>query len=79
MTCKSKIIDNRLGHYKGLQVDDLLSHLDDKPSIGMILRKDRNKFIAEYALRDTHKPIGVAEYITAESLPDQLKGCLPTI
>ena len=60
-------------------VDDLLRHPDDKPSIGMILCKDKNKFIAEYALRDTHKPIGVAEYITAESLPEQLKGSLPTV
>lgn len=60
-------------------VDDLLRHPDDKPSIGMILCKDKNKFIAEYALRDTHKPIGVAEYITAGSLPDQFRGSLPTI
>lgn len=60
-------------------VDDLLRHPDDKPSIGMILCKDKNKFIAEYALRDTHKPIGVAEYITAQSLPEQLKGSLPTV
>ena len=60
-------------------LDDLLRHPDDKPSIGMILCKDKNKFVAEYALRDTLKPIGVAEYITAESLPDRLKGSLPTI
>jgi len=60
-------------------VDELLRHPDDKPSIGMILCKEKNKFVAEYALRDTNKPIGVAEYITSESLPDQLKGSLPTI
>jgi predicted nuclease of restriction endonuclease-like (RecB) superfamily len=60
-------------------VDDLLRHPDDKPSIGMILCKTKNKFIAEYALRDTHKPIGIAEYITTESLPEQLKSNLPTI
>ncbi|MBP9090202.1 DUF1016 family protein [bacterium] len=60
-------------------VDDLLRHPDDKPSIGMILCKDKNKFIAEYALRDTRKPIGIAEYITAHSLPEQLRGNLPTV
>lgn len=61
-------------------VDDLLRHPDDKPSIGMILCKDnKNKVVVEYALRDTNKPIGVAEYITANALPDQLKGSLPTI
>jgi hypothetical protein len=60
-------------------VDDLLRHPDDKPSIGMILCKTKNKFIAEYALRDTHKPIGIAQFITTESLPEQLKSNLPTI
>ncbi|MBY0551068.1 MAG: PDDEXK nuclease domain-containing protein [Candidatus Obscuribacterales bacterium] len=60
-------------------VDDLLRHPDDKPSIGLILCKDKNRVIAEYALRDTHKSIGIAEYITTESLPDALKISLPTI
>lgn len=60
-------------------VDDLLRHPDDKLSIGMILCKTKNKFIAEYALRDTQKPIGIAQYITTEALPEQLKSSLPTI
>jgi predicted nuclease of restriction endonuclease-like (RecB) superfamily len=60
-------------------VDDLLRHPDDKPSIGMVLCKTKNKFVAEYALRDIHKPIGIAQYITTESLPEQLKSNLPTI
>ena len=33
-------------------VDDLLRHLDDNPSIGIVLCKSRNRIIAEYALRD---------------------------
>ena len=37
--------------------------------------------IAEYALRDVRKPIGVAGWRTAlvEKLPDDLKGSLPTV
>jgi predicted nuclease of restriction endonuclease-like (RecB) superfamily len=60
-------------------VDDLLCHPDDKPSIGLILCKSRNKIIAEYALRDVAKPVGVARYVTrlVESLPAKLKGALP--
>ena len=62
-------------------VDDLLKSKDDKPTIGLLLCKTKNKFKAEYALRDINKPIGVAEYETKliESLPKKLRGSLPTI
>ena len=60
-------------------VDEILRHSDDQPSIGIILCKTRDRFIAEYALRDINKPIGISEYRLAESLPEKLKGSLPTI
>ena len=60
-------------------VNDLLRHPDDQPSIGIILCKTRDRFVAEYALRDINKPIGISEYRLAESLPEKLKGSLPTI
>ena len=60
-------------------VDDLLRHKDDHPSIGIILCKAKNKVIAEYAMRDTKKPIGVSRYKLTETLPKNLKGELPSI
>jgi predicted nuclease of restriction endonuclease-like (RecB) superfamily len=60
-------------------VDDRLRHKDDNPSIGMILCRSRKKLIAEYALRDTHKPIGVSAYKLTKALPKKLKGTLPAI
>lgn len=62
-------------------VDKLLKHPDDKPTIGLLLCKTKNQVVAEYALQDIDKPIGVAEYETKliESLPDNLKSSLPTI
>jgi predicted nuclease of restriction endonuclease-like (RecB) superfamily len=60
-------------------IDDLLRHPDDQPSIGIILCKSKNAIIAEYALRDTTKPIGVSGYRATESLPARLKNNLPTI
>ena len=62
-------------------VDDMMKHVDDKPTIGLLLCKGKNKVVAEYALRDIHKPIGISQYETAiiESLPDELKGSLPSI
>jgi predicted nuclease of restriction endonuclease-like (RecB) superfamily len=61
-------------------VDDLLRHPDDKPSIGIILCKTKNQVVAEYALRDLAKPVGVSSYITklVESLPPALRGSLPS-
>jgi predicted nuclease of restriction endonuclease-like (RecB) superfamily len=60
-------------------VDDLLRHPDDRPSIGLILCKTRNRIIVEYALRDTQKPMGVAAYQITASLPEHFKGNLPTV
>jgi predicted nuclease of restriction endonuclease-like (RecB) superfamily len=60
-------------------VDDQLRHPDDKASIGIILCKGRNEVIVEYALRDSSKPMGVAQYQLSPALPEQLKRDLPTI
>ena len=62
-------------------VDDLLRHPEDKPTIGLLLCKTKSNFIAEYALRDINKPMGIAEYEVKliEALPKNLKGSLPTI
>lgn len=62
-------------------VDKTMKHQDDQPSIGLLLCKTKNKVIAEYALQDINKPLGVAGYETQiiESLPDDLKQSLPTI
>ena len=60
--------------------DDLLRHPDDQPSIGIILCKAKDRVVAEYALRDLSKPVGVSTYITklVESLPPALRGSLPS-
>lgn len=62
-------------------VDETMKHKDDKPTIGLLLCKRKNKVVAEYALRDIKKPLGVAEYETKiiESLPDNFKSSLPSI
>ena len=62
-------------------VDDLMRHPDDKPTIGLLLCRSKNRLIVEYALRDLKKPIGVAQWQTkiVKSLPKELRGSLPTI
>ncbi|HBW23278.1 MAG: hypothetical protein A2X28_06350 [Elusimicrobia bacterium GWA2_56_46] len=62
-------------------VDDVLRHSDDKPTIGLLLVKQKNKMMAEYALRGYVKPISIAQWKTqiTRSLPEALKSSLPTI
>jgi RecB family endonuclease NucS len=62
-------------------VDDLMKEQEDKPTIGLILCKDKDSITAEYALRKNMNPIGIASYKTklVESLPKELKSSLPTI
>ena len=62
-------------------VDDRFRQPGDQPSIGLILCRSKNRVIAEYALRDMTKPIGVAGYVTklVDSLPKALKGAVPSV
>jgi predicted nuclease of restriction endonuclease-like (RecB) superfamily len=61
-------------------VDDMLRHPDDKPSIGLILCKTRNRIVAEYALRNTSTPMGISAFRHLDQIPENLiKGGLPTI
>ena len=50
---------------------------DENPSIGIILCKDKNRTVVEYALHDAGKPIGVATYEITRTLPKELRGQLP--
>ena len=60
-------------------VDTQLKHADDKPTIGLILCRTKNKIEAEYSLRDIHKPIGISEYNLIQALPQHLASELPTV
>lgn len=60
-------------------VDAQVKAEQDGPTIGLLLCKTRNKVVAEYALRDSSKPIGVAEYQLIEALPAELQTSLPSI
>ncbi len=60
-------------------IDDQLRHADDQPSIGIILCKERNEIVVEYALRDSARPMGVAQYRLSPALPERLKQELPTV
>lgn len=60
-------------------VDGMLKKDDDNSSIGLLLCKSKNALVAEYALKDMSKPIGVSEYKITNSLPEGLSRQLPSI
>ena len=60
-------------------VDAQVKSEQDAPTIGLLLCKTQNRVVAEYALRDVNKPIGVAEYQLIEALPAELQTSLPSI
>ena len=70
--------------YKG-KMEFYLNVLDDKvklphenPSIGIIICKEKNRTIVEYALRHSFSPIGVATYSITSELPEHYKSLLPS-
>ncbi len=58
-------------------LDRQIRQEDENPSIGIILCKEKNRTIVEYALHDANKPIGVATYEITRTLPKELAGQLP--
>ena len=61
-------------------VDDLMRDPKaDNATIGLLLCRTKNRLLAEYALRDIHKPIGVADLNLTRLLPGELKSSLPTV
>ena len=82
-------IDLKTGEFKPEQagkmnfylsaLDDLVKAPEDNPSVGLILCRDENRTIAEYALRDMSKPIGVSEYHLCTDLPLDLKYALHAV
>lgn len=60
-------------------VDEQFRQKGDEPTIGLLLCKSKDKMVAEYALRDISKPIGISEYHLTNILPEEFKSSLPTI
>ena len=58
-------------------VDDILRKDGDNPTIGIILCQDKDKLVAEYALKDINKPVGVSEYKLLQDIPEYLQSQLP--
>lgn len=59
--------------------NDILKHPQDNPTIGMMICKNKNNIVAEYALANINHPIGVSEYELTKLFPEEYKSSLPSI
>ena len=59
-------------------LNDKIKLKEENPSIGLILCKEKDRLIVEYALKDTSQPIGVSSYKITTKLPKELKKYLPS-
>lgn len=59
-------------------INEFVKDETDKPTIGILLCKDKDNFEVEFALRDIHKPIGVSSF-TYKELPEEIRLALPEI
>ena len=71
---------SQLNMYQNI-VNKILRRPDDKPTIGLLLVKEKNKTVVEYSLEGYQNPIGVADWSEKikRELPDELKSSLPTV
>ena len=60
-------------------MDEQVKTQEDTPSIGLIPCRDRNNVVAEYALWDMNKSIGISRYALAATLPEELQASFPTV
>lgn len=58
-------------------VDEKLKTEFDNPSIGLILCRNKNKTVAEFALKNMTKPIGISEYRFTQELPVEMQKAFP--
>ena len=69
----------KLGFYQ-TAIDNVLKSDQDHPTIGLLLCKGKDEVTAQYALDSLKNPVGIAEYLLDQSLPnDQATELLPSI
>lgn len=62
-----------------LEALDAQERMDgENPPLGIIICRDKNKTVVEYALRTAGRPIGVATYTVVAQLPEAYRGQLPS-
>lgn len=51
----------------------------DNPTIGLLICKEKDRVVAQYALEASNQPLGISEYDLAKLYPEKIEGMIPTI
>ena len=60
-------------------VNEQLKHPGDNDAIGLIICRQKNRLVAEYALKSSTQLLGISEYRLTKLLPRDFKSSLPSI
>jgi predicted nuclease of restriction endonuclease-like (RecB) superfamily len=59
-------------------LDEKVKLTNENPSIGIVLCKEKNNTVVEFAVKAIDKAMGVATYRTSKTMPKEMKGILPS-
>lgn len=51
----------------------------DNPTIGLLICKEKDTLVAQYALEASNQPLGISEYDLERLYPEKVEGTIPTI
>ena len=51
----------------------------DNPTIGLLICRQKDSLLAQYALEGSNLPLGISEYELAKLYPEKVEGTIPTI
>jgi hypothetical protein len=51
----------------------------DNPTIGILICKEKDSLVAQYALEASSQPFGISEYELAKLYPEKVEGTMPSI
>jgi len=60
-------------------VDGILRKEGDAPTVGLLVCKNKDNVLAQYAVNSSNAPVGISEYELSELIPEDFKGTLPSI
>ena len=68
----------QLGTYVSA-VDGILKGKDDNSTVGLLICKNKDNVLAQYAVNSMKTPIGISEYELSSIVPEDYKRTMPTI
>lgn len=68
----------QLGTYVAA-INHILKQEGDNPTVGLLICKEKDNVLAQYALESASQPIGISEYELSKLYPADFRGTLPSI